>query len=62
MTPSSAIGARSAAVESRVASGSFDVQRIRADFPILTERVHGRPLVYLDSANTSQKPRAVLDW
>ncbi len=39
---------------------AFDVARVRADFPILTERVHGKPLVYLDSANTSQKPEAVL--
>ena len=38
----------------------FDVDKVRADFPILTERVHGQPLVYLDSANTSQKPEAVL--
>jgi cysteine desulfurase / selenocysteine lyase len=39
----------------------FDVDRIREDFPILKERVHGRPLVYLDSAATSQKPQAVID-
>jgi cysteine desulfurase/selenocysteine lyase len=39
---------------------AFDVDRIRADFPILRERVHGKPLVYLDSANTSQKPESVL--
>ena len=39
----------------------FDVDRIRRDFPILAERVHGRPLVYLDNAATSQKPRAVVD-
>jgi cysteine desulfurase / selenocysteine lyase len=38
----------------------FDVQAIRADFPILKEIVHGKPLVYLDSANTSQKPAAVI--
>ena len=41
---------------------SFDVQRIRKDFPILTRTVRGgKPLVYLDSAATSQKPTAVLD-
>ena len=40
---------------------SLDLARIRADFPILAERPGGRPLVYLDSANTSQKPRAVID-
>ncbi len=39
----------------------FDVQRIRADFPILAEKVNGKPLVYLDNAATSQKPRPVLD-
>jgi cysteine desulfurase/selenocysteine lyase len=39
---------------------SFDVHKVRADFPILTEIVHGQPLVYLDSANTSQKPLAVI--
>src|SRR5687767_3693926 len=39
---------------------AFDVRKIRADFPILSERVHGKPLVYLDSANTSQKPESVL--
>ena len=33
----------------------------RADFPILNEQVHGRPLVYLDNAATSQKPQAVID-
>jgi len=40
---------------------TFDVERIRKDFPILAREVHGRPLVYLDSANTSQKPQVVLD-
>jgi cysteine desulfurase / selenocysteine lyase len=40
---------------------TFDVTRIRADFPILNQQVHGRPLVYLDSAATSQKPQVVLD-
>jgi cysteine desulfurase/selenocysteine lyase len=39
----------------------LDVAAIRADFPILSRQVHGKPLVYLDSANTSQKPRAVID-
>jgi cysteine desulfurase/selenocysteine lyase len=40
---------------------AFDVERIRQDFPILSRQVHGVPLVYLDSANTSQKPQVVLD-
>jgi len=40
---------------------TFDVARIRADFPILGREINGHPLVYLDSANTSQKPVRVLD-
>jgi cysteine desulfurase / selenocysteine lyase len=36
-------------------------EKIRADFPILTQKVHDRPLVYLDSAATSQKPQVVID-
>ena len=39
----------------------LDIDRIRADFPILRQQVHGKPLVYLDSANTAQKPQAVID-
>jgi cysteine desulfurase / selenocysteine lyase len=39
----------------------FDIDRIRADFPILTRQVHGRPLVYLDNGATSQRPRAVIE-
>ena len=39
----------------------YDVRLIREDFPILRRQVNGHPLVYLDSANTSQKPRQVLD-
>ncbi|MBO0860385.1 MAG: cysteine desulfurase [Chloracidobacterium sp.] len=39
----------------------FDVDRIRKDFPILKQRVNGLPLVYLDSAATSQKPQVVID-
>lgn len=40
---------------------ALDVQRIRDDFPILSEKIRGKPLVYLDNAATAQKPRAVLD-
>lgn len=40
---------------------AFDIDRIREDFPILKEKIHGKPLVYLDNAATSQKPRAVID-
>ena len=43
------------------APANFDVARIRADFPILTRTVHGRPLVYLDNAATTQKPQVVID-
>jgi selenocysteine lyase/cysteine desulfurase len=39
----------------------LDVARIREDFPILKQRMHGKPLVYLDNAATSQKPQAVID-
>ncbi|MEP6754137.1 MAG: cysteine desulfurase [Chthonomonadales bacterium] len=40
---------------------AYDVEAIRRDFPILSRTVHGKPLVYLDSANTSQKPQVVID-
>ena len=40
---------------------SYDVARLRADFPILTERPYGKPLVYLDNAASAQKPKAVID-
>ncbi len=40
---------------------AFDVERVRADFPILSTQSHGRPLVYLDNGATTQKPRAVID-
>src|SRR5690625_3101343 len=39
----------------------LDSSRVRGDFPILTRTIHGKPLVYLDSANTSQKPQVVID-
>ena len=39
----------------------YDLARVRADFPILAQRIHGRPLVYLDNAASTQKPQAVLD-
>jgi cysteine desulfurase / selenocysteine lyase len=42
-------------------SVDFDVQRVRADFPLLSRTVHGKPLVYFDNANTSQKPRQVIE-
>src|SRR5262245_51504089 len=42
-------------------ASAFDVQRVRCDFPILSQRVHGKPLVYLDNAATTQKPQSVID-
>ena len=44
-----------------VANGSYDVNRVRQDFPILSTQVHGKKLVYLDNAASAQKPNAVLD-
>jgi cysteine desulfurase/selenocysteine lyase len=44
-----------------VTNGAYDVDRIRADFPILSMQVYGKPLVYLDNAASAQKPKAVLD-
>jgi len=40
---------------------AFDVHRVRRDFPILGQTIHGKPLVYLDNAATTQKPQAVID-
>ena len=40
---------------------ALDLARIRADFPILRQRIHGKPLVYLDNAASVQKPKAVID-
>jgi len=57
VTPASPVP-RSGAAEA--ASPRFDVATARADFPALRQRVHGRPLVYLDNGATTQKPRAVL--
>jgi len=45
---------------SMVAAG-FDVEKIREDFPVLKQTIHGKPLVYFDSAATAQKPYAVID-
>ncbi len=44
-----------------VTNGAYDVERIRADFPILAMQVYGKPLIYLDNAASAQKPKAVLD-
>lgn len=42
-------------------AGSYDVERLRADFPILQREVNGRPLVYFDNAASAQKPRSVIE-
>jgi len=52
---------RAGAAAPRPVPEPFDVERIRREFPILHQEVWGRPLVYLDSAASSQKPRAVID-
>jgi cysteine desulfurase/selenocysteine lyase len=49
-------------MESEIARAApYDVEVVRADFPILAEEIHGRPLVYLDNGASAQKPKAVLD-
>jgi len=55
------ITARDATAAAAPAAALWDVERIRKDFPALHQRVHGKPLVYLDNAATSQKPQAVID-
>lgn len=45
----------------KVKKGALDVERIRRDFPVLDQEVHGKPLAYLDNAATSQKPRVVTE-
>ena len=52
---------RAQVISPRWAGNMFDVERIRAEFPILAQEVNGRPLVYLDNGATSQKPRRVID-
>ena len=45
-----------------VKDGTYDVGRVRADFPILSREVYGKPLVYLDNAASAQKPREPWHW
>jgi cysteine desulfurase/selenocysteine lyase len=52
---------RTALVTPSAPNGVWDVEQIRKDFPALHQQVHGKPLVYLDNAATSQKPQAVID-
>ena len=50
------------AVEAAIAGeAKLDARKLRADFPIFQQRFHGKPLAYLDSAVSAQKPRQVLD-
>lgn len=48
-------------VDVKTTVSGFDVEKVRADFPILHQEVNGQPLVYLDNAATTQKPNAVID-
>ena len=45
----------------KTSANLYDVMKVREDFPILKESVHGKPLIYLDNANTTQKPQIVID-
>ena len=58
---SEALKRRPDAAPESTSGTSFDVTRVRADFPILTQEVFGNPLVYLDSAASAQKPRQVIE-
>ena len=49
------------AATTNLLAGAFNVEAVRRDFPILSERVHGHPLAWLDNAATTQKPQAVID-
>ena len=42
-------------------TGGYDIEKIRSDFPILSRKIHGKPLIYLDSAASAQKPKVVID-
>jgi cysteine desulfurase / selenocysteine lyase len=55
------VGGTRIAMHPAVKNGSYDVARVREDFPILSMQVYGKPLVYLDNAASAQKPKAVLD-
>jgi cysteine desulfurase / selenocysteine lyase len=55
------LNANTRAVPLNLSSSGFDVQAVRRDFPILQERVHGKPLIWLDNAATTQKPQNVID-
>jgi cysteine desulfurase / selenocysteine lyase len=48
-------------MDPKVVNRSFDVNRVREDFPVLRQKINGKPLVYFDNAATSQKPQVVID-
>jgi len=45
----------------QITKQSMDIEKIRKDFPILDVKVHGKPLIYLDNAATTQKPKQVIN-
>ena len=49
------------AKDMRALAAPYDLDAIRADFPILAETVHGKPLTYLDNGASAQKPQTVID-
>jgi cysteine desulfurase/selenocysteine lyase len=51
----------SSSAETMPAKAGLDIEKVRADFPILTREVHGKPLVYLDTAASAQRPMAVIE-
>ncbi len=57
----SKLGTKMAVVEKTRDETEFDVERIRADFPILFREIYGKPLVYLDNGASAQKPLPVLE-
>ena len=55
------VATRPLAASAAANTPAFDLERVRADFPILARKVHGKRLAFLDSAASAQKPRAVID-
>ena len=58
---STVVGIAQQAAPGDNSTAAYDIERIRADFPILKQKVYGKPLVYLDNGASAQKPRQVLD-
>ncbi len=59
--PTTAMSHPAAVGDLKLPRNQFDIGSVRRDFPILNERVHGRPLIWLDNAATTQKPQSVID-